>query len=390
MSNQRSTKPIPPPKPIGYGKKEYTVHGGKFIVDEKYDMYKTVGTGAYGIVCSAVDTSTSEKVAIKKIGKVFDDLVDGKRILREIKLLSFLNHENIISIKDLLRPIDRDTFEDIYFASELMDTDLHQIIRSKQKLTDEHHQYFIYQALRALKYIHSANVLHRDLKPGNLLVNGNCDLLICDFGLARGYAKNELTDYVVTRWYRPPELLLLSNHYSPAVDIWSIGCILAELLNRKPLFPGRDYINQINIITDALGVPCQEDMEEIKSEEAVRYLKSIKKKEALPLSRLVPSASKQAQDLIEKMLVFNPNKRITAEEAVAHPYLAQLHDPNDEPVCNKKFFWDKDSSDLNAAELRQGLWDEIVKFHPKPWSADTAGKAPAAEAQPEAPAAPQA
>eukprot|EP01061_Rhynchopus_euleeides_P009371 TRINITY_DN1853_c0_g1_i1.p1 TRINITY_DN1853_c0_g1~~TRINITY_DN1853_c0_g1_i1.p1 ORF type:complete len:382 (+),score=155.19 TRINITY_DN1853_c0_g1_i1:289-1434(+) len=371
----RSSKPINPPKPIGGGKKEYTVHGGKFIVDEKYDIVKTVGTGAYGIVCSACDTETSEKVAIKKIGKVFDDLVDGKRILREIKLLSFLNHENIISIKDLLRPQSRDEFEDIYFASELMDTDLHQIIRSKQKLTDEHHQYFIYQALRALKYIHSANILHRDLKPGNLLVNGNCDLLICDFGLARGYDKNELTDYVVTRWYRPPELLLLSNHYTPAVDIWSIGCILAELLNRKPLFPGRDYINQINIITDALGVPSEDDMEEIKSEEAVRYLKSIKKKPAVPLSTLVPSASKNAIDLIEKMLVFNPSKRITAEEALAHPYLAQLHDPNDEPVCQKKFYWDRDSCELTHEELRSGLWEEILKFHPKPWEETPAGLA---------------
>ncbi|KAJ9473291.1 Extracellular signal-regulated kinase 1 [Diplonema papillatum] len=362
----KSSKPIHPAKPIGGGKKEYTIHGGKFIVDEVYNITKAVGTGAYGIVCSAEDTRTGEKVAIKKIGKVFDDLVDGKRILREIKLLSFLHHENIISIKDILRPLEKSTFEDIYFASELMDTDLHQIIRSKQKLTDEHHQYFIYQALRALKYIHSANILHRDLKPGNLLVNGNCDLLICDFGLARGYDKNELTDYVVTRWYRPPELLLLSNYYSPAVDIWSVGCILAELLNRKPLFPGRDYINQINIITDALGVPCEEDIEDIKSVEAIRYLRSIKRKPPIPMQTLIPSASVQALDLIEKMLAFNPVKRITAAEALAHPYLAQLHDPNDEPVCSRKFYWEKDSCDLSAEELRNGLWEEIERYHPTP------------------------
>eukprot|EP01059_Diplonema_ambulator_P008501 TRINITY_DN18139_c0_g1_i3.p1 TRINITY_DN18139_c0_g1~~TRINITY_DN18139_c0_g1_i3.p1 ORF type:complete len:372 (+),score=123.70 TRINITY_DN18139_c0_g1_i3:105-1220(+) len=353
--------------PVGAGKTEYQVGNSSFIVDNKYHLTKAVGYGAYGVVCSAIDTTAKEKsrqkVAIKKMSKVFNDLVDGKRILRELMLLSFLNHENIISIKDILRPVDKDTFEDIYFVSELMDTDLHQIIRSKQKLTDEHHQYFIYQALRALKYIHSANILHRDLKPGNLLVNGNCDLLICDFGLARGYDKAELTDYVVTRWYRPPELLLLSNHYTPAVDMWSIGCILAELINRKPLFPGRDYINQLNIITDVLGVPCEEDMAAIKSEEAVRYLKSMKKKAAVPLSSLVPSASKQAVDFIEKMLVFNPAKRITASEALKHPYLAQLHDPNDEPECEDKFYWEKDSSDLTAEELREGLWEEILKYN---------------------------
>eukprot|EP01064_Diplonema_japonicum_P034182 TRINITY_DN7000_c1_g2_i1.p1 TRINITY_DN7000_c1_g2~~TRINITY_DN7000_c1_g2_i1.p1 ORF type:complete len:445 (+),score=97.99 TRINITY_DN7000_c1_g2_i1:38-1336(+) len=371
MSQKNIGKSIQAPKPIGGGKKEYIVHGAKFVVDNKYDITKTVGTGAYGVVCSAEDKESGEKVAIKKIGKVFDDLVDGKRILREIKLLSFLNHENIISIKDILRPPSKETFEDIYFSSELLDTDLHQIIRSKQNLTDEHHQYFIYQALRALKYIHSASILHRDLKPGNLLVNGNCDLLICDFGLARGYDKNELTDYVVTRWYRPPELLLLSNTYTPAVDIWSIGCILAELLNRKPLFPGRDYINQINIITEALGVPSDEDLENIKSEEALRYLKSIKKKPPTPLSELIPAASKNALDLIEKMLCFNPVQRITAEQALSHPYLAQLHDPSDEPVCSKTFHWEKDSSDLTAGELRDGLWEEILKYHPHPYSEPT-------------------
>ena len=173
------------------------------------------------------------------------------------------------------------------------------------------------------------------------MVNGNCDLLICDFGLARGYDQNELTDYVVTRWYRPPELLLLSNHYTPAVDMWSIGCILAELFNRKPLYPGRDYINQLNIITDVLGVPLEDDMTSIKSEEAVRYLKSMKKKQPVSLSQLIPSASPTALDFIGKLLIFNPSKRITAAEALAHPYLSQLHDPNDEPTCPDKFYWEK-------------------------------------------------
>eukprot|EP01059_Diplonema_ambulator_P008502 TRINITY_DN18139_c0_g1_i4.p1 TRINITY_DN18139_c0_g1~~TRINITY_DN18139_c0_g1_i4.p1 ORF type:complete len:376 (+),score=137.48 TRINITY_DN18139_c0_g1_i4:141-1268(+) len=360
------SRPLAPPKPIGAGRKEYIVHSGKFIVDNKYDITKAVGTGAYGVVCSAVDTETGEKVAIKKIGKVFDDLVDGKRILREVKLLSFLNHENIISIKDILRPVDKDTFEDIYFVSELMDTDLHQIIRSKQKLTDEHHQYFIYQALRALKYIHSANILHRDLKPGNLLVNGNCDLLICDFGLARGYDKAELTDYVVTRWYRPPELLLLSNHYTPAVDMWSIGCILAELINRKPLFPGRDYINQLNIITEKLGVPSDDMLSRITdSSPAMDYARSLRRtvNVLVPLKASFPADTNPlAVDLIEKMLKIDAAERITAAEALEHPYLRALHDPDDEPECEDKFYWELDNCDLTAEQLRECLWEEIVQY----------------------------
>jgi|TARA_B110000208_G_C11694007_1_gene403407 mitogen-activated protein kinase 1/3 len=131
-----------------------------------------------------------------------------------------------------------------------METDLHRIIYSRQDLTDDHVQYFIYQVLRAVKYIHSAKVLHRDLKPSNLLLNSNCDLKVCDFGLARGIddrTSQDLTEYVVTRWYRAPEIMLSEDDYSMAVDLWSCGCILAELLGRKPIFPGEDYIHQLQV-----------------------------------------------------------------------------------------------------------------------------------------------
>eukprot|EP01062_Namystynia_karyoxenos_P036426 TRINITY_DN2652_c0_g6_i1.p1 TRINITY_DN2652_c0_g6~~TRINITY_DN2652_c0_g6_i1.p1 ORF type:complete len:399 (+),score=143.71 TRINITY_DN2652_c0_g6_i1:89-1198(+) len=361
------TKSVGAPQDIGHGRKRYEVGGSKFVVDNRYDVTKAVGYGAYGIVCAATDTQKNERVAIKKIPKVFEDLVDGKRILREIKLLTFMDHENILSVKDILCPLEgKAKFDDIYFVSELMDTDLHQIIRSKQKLTDEHTQYFIYQALRALKYIHSADILHRDLKPGNLLANGNCDLLICDFGLARGNEPGvELTDYVVTRWYRPPELLLLSNSYTPAVDIWSMGCIFAEIVNRKPLFPGRDYINQLKLITDVLGQPTAEDTRGIKSEEAVRYLRSMKDKKSVPFDQVLPGATPLAVQFLERMLHFDPEKRDTAAKLLEHPYLAQLHDADDEPACERRFYWDKDSCDLTAEELREGLWEELLRFHPE-------------------------
>ena len=147
---------------------------------------------------------------------------------------------------------DFSDFNEIYISQELMEADLHQIIRSEQPLTDAHYQYFIYQICRGVKYIHSANVLHRDLKPGNLLVNADCELKICDFGLARGYSDTPdpsggfMTEYVATRWYRAPEIMLSFKSYTKAsirfnvVDMWSVGCILAELLGGKPLFKGRD------------------------------------------------------------------------------------------------------------------------------------------------------
>lgn len=230
-----------------------------FTVDTKYSFNRVIGSGAYGVVISAQDTHSKTRVAIKMVPKAFQDEIDAKRILREIKLLKHFKHENIVSIVDMMPPMARyvDDFTDVYIVGELMETDLYRIIYSKQSLSLDHVQYFIYQVLRALKYIHSANVLHRDLKPSNLLVNSNCDLKVCDFGLARGVYGSErvkdsskrhlLTEYVVTRWYRAPEIMLACHEYDKPVDIWSTGCILAELLSRKPFFPGEDYIDQVKL-----------------------------------------------------------------------------------------------------------------------------------------------
>ena len=201
-----------------------------------------------------------------------------------------------------------------FFPKYVTECDLDRIISSSQALSDEHTQYFIYQTLRALKFIHSANVLHRDLKPSNLLVNSNCDLAVCDFGLARGVAEDEtLTEYVVTRWYRAPELLTEAQKYGPGVDIWSMGCILAEVINRKPLFRGRDYMNQLEVIISVIGTPTGEDLDFITNDAARKHIQNMPYSEKVPLAKVLPKASALALDLIEKMLVFNPNKRITTE-----------------------------------------------------------------------------
>jgi len=157
----------------------------------------------------------------------------------------------------LPRPPAPTGYEDIYIITDLMETDLHRVIYSRQDLSDEHIQYFLYQILRGLHMIHSANVMHRDLKPSNILVNKDCDLKICDLGLARGYEdEHELkTEYVITRWYRSPEVILKASKYTKAVDIWSVGCIFAELLGRTPLFPGEDYLDQIQRTIAVLGTP---------------------------------------------------------------------------------------------------------------------------------------
>ena len=184
----------------------FKASGQPFEVPARYELVKPIGHGAYGVVISALDKETTTKVAIKKVTRAFEDAIDAKRILREILLMKKFVHDNIIRIIDILPPpADADEYEDIYIVQDLMETDLHRIIYSRQALTIEHIQYFMYQILRGCKYLHSANVLHRDLKPSNLLLNSNCDLKICDFGLARGLEDEQtggLTEYVVTRWYR--------------------------------------------------------------------------------------------------------------------------------------------------------------------------------------------
>lgn len=336
-----------------------------FEIDERYQPIKAIGKGAYGVVCSAKNMSSGEKIAIKKIGNAFENLTDARRTLREIKLLRHLKHENIIAVKDIMKPTSKDKFNDVYLVYELMDTDLHQIIRSSQPLTNEHFQYFIYQILRGLKYVHTANVLHRDLKPSNLLLNASCDLKICDFGLARTSSeRNFMTEYVVTRWYRAPELLLSCDHYTAAIDVWSVGCILAELLGRRPLFPGKDYVDQLKLIIKTLGAPSEDDLSFINSSKARAYIRALPQSEKVAFRKKFPEADAQALDLLEKMLQFDPRKRITVEQALKHPWLSQLHDEAAEPSAPGAFEFDFEETQLTEQTVRDLVYSEMKYYHP--------------------------
>ncbi|NXY87696.1 MK11 kinase, partial [Alcedo cyanopectus] len=193
---------------------------------------------------SAYDTKTRQKVAVKKLSRPFQSLIHARRTYRELRLLKHMKHENI-SILLFLNEVCFLVFLSMlyfhrYLVTNLMGADLNNIVKC-QKLTDDHIQFLIYQLLRGLKYIHSAGIIHRDLKPSNLAVNEDCELRILDFGLAR-QTDDEMTGYVATRWYRAPEIMLNWMHYNQTVDIWSVGCIMAELLKGKALFPGNDCI----------------------------------------------------------------------------------------------------------------------------------------------------
>ncbi|KAL6506331.1 Mitogen-activated protein kinase 1 [Orobanche gracilis] len=374
---------------------QYNIFENMFEITSKYrPPIMPIGRGAYGIVCSILNTETNEMVAIKKIANAFDNYTDAKRTLREIKLLRHLDHENrrghsthvdtifknilifggssltalvyVICIKDVIPPPLRREFTDVYIATELMDTDLHQIIRSNQGLSEEHCQYFLYQLLRGLKYIHSAGVIHRDLKPSNLLVNSNCDLKICDFGLARLNTENDfMTEYVVTRWYRAPELLLNSSEYNAAIDVWSIGCIFMELVNRKPLFPGKDHVHQMHLLIELLGTPTDSDLDFTRNEDARRYIRQLPQHPRQNLVKIFPHVSPLAMDLIDKMLTINPTKRITVEAALEHPYFARLHDPDDEPVCLESFSFDLEHQMLTEEQMKGLIYKEALELNPE-------------------------
>ena len=400
--------------------------------------------------CKVKDGQATPYVAIKKIHKVFSDLVDGKRILREVKALDYLRgHPNIVRLMDVLHPrVPKEQFRDLYVVTELMDTDLHVVLKSQQLLTQEHLRFIMYQLMRCLVFVHSSGIIHRDIKPENLLLTDSCDLRVCDFGLARGgyplslpasatarpyspaeqeaphapcsedsssyghAAPLDLTDYVVTRYYRPPELLIMSR-YNHGVDVWSAGCILGEMILGRPLFPGRDYLSQITIIMQTPGLmgmpesPEDVDVFFAGGREGRGFLKDIAFGQGRQMRVRDPSGalrdslanreggvrthlvSDSTIDFLRFLLCVDPRSRPSALEALRHPYFAKLYNSNDEVVRDastagvgvplitqpqadevnyeseeetQRSMWAFDQRELAEDDLRDLFWCEISRF----------------------------
>jgi mitogen-activated protein kinase 15 len=281
-------------------------------------------------------------------------------------LLQELNgHENIIR---LLNVIKAENDKDIYLIFEFMETDLHTVIRANI-LQPIHKQFIMYQIFKALKFIHSAGIIHRDLKPSNILINSDAYVKICDFGLARciNATTNKdvtMTDYVATRWYRAPEILLGSTKYTTQADMWSVGCIFGELLSGKPMFPGTSTLNQINKVLEVTGKPTKDDILSVQSDLAATMLDTITVTKTRSLKNLFPKADSTELDLLSKLLHFNPDKRMTIEEALEHPYVAEFHEQYKETEisCDKiiKIPID-DNVKYTVKEYRQKLYDDILR-----------------------------
>lgn len=217
----------------------------------EYTIHKRIGKGAYGIVYKASEKKSRQQVAIKKIFDAFRNKTDAQRTYREILFLkSFQRHPNIITMLDVFKAVNN---KDLYVIFEYMENDLNKVIRDNL-LKDVHIRYIMFQLCNGLSYIHGCKVMHRDLKPSNILIDKTCSIKIADLGLARSLSDSRecLTEYIATRWYRAPEILISNRQYTHHVDIWSLGCILAEMLQSKPLFPGASTNHQLQLVINII------------------------------------------------------------------------------------------------------------------------------------------
>eukprot|EP00826_Nyctotherus_ovalis_P009995 TRINITY_DN12652_c0_g1_i23.p1 TRINITY_DN12652_c0_g1~~TRINITY_DN12652_c0_g1_i23.p1 ORF type:complete len:467 (+),score=105.45 TRINITY_DN12652_c0_g1_i23:99-1499(+) len=428
-----------------------------------YQLIERIGCGAYSTVWRALHLPSRKEVAIKKEGNLFNDLVDCKRVLRELKLLRLLKHANIVELLDARINEEDKKFNSVSLVLEPGVTDLRKILKSARSLEQFHVKKIVYEILLALKYMHSVGVIHRDIKPANILIFEDESIKLCDFGLARCIAESYdpntskqtladpddltpdtpqeavpskvsttptlvhrpnfftiqksheedkenrktashrlvssrkpklttiLTSHVVTRWYRAPEVILMEKNYGAAIDMWAVGCIFAELLamlkgnsicftDRKPLFPGtscyplspggeRDSKNkeqdQLNVILKVLGTPGPDDCAFIANQELAKEIQSLPQWERENFKKKYPAAGKLAIELLDKLLVFNPSKRLTAEECLEHPYFEDVRDKGKESftgnleMINFEF---ESEVDLNKEKLRELILEEIEVY----------------------------
>ncbi|AWP09238.1 putative mitogen-activated protein kinase 14A-like [Scophthalmus maximus] len=348
--------------PVSAGFHRQEVQKTTWDVPERYTALRSVGSGAYGTVCSASDQKAKEKVAIKKLYRPFQSLTHAKRAYRELRLLRHIQHENVICLLDVFTPdFALEKFQTFYMVMPFVAQDLGHIMK-RRRLSERIITYLFYQLLRGLKYIHSAGIIHRDLKPGNLAVNENCELKILDFGLAR-QTESEMTGYVVTRWYRAPEVIFNWMHYTQTVDVWSAACILAEMITSQVLFPGHDSIDQLKKILRLTGTPDSSLVQRMQSKDAQSYVQGLPAQKKKNFKEVFPSLDENAVDLMEGMLLLDPEMRLTAKQGLSHPFLAEYHDPESEPD-SEPYDDSFESMELAVGEWTSLIHMEIMTFDP--------------------------
>jgi len=326
------------------------IQSSQFSVPETWEPIQHLGTGGYAVVAAfrlppgGANGSDGEICAVKKVRGVLSHPILALRTLREIRILAHLRHPNVLSIQEVF--LDGPDFQDVYLRLELLDGDLqHLIYATKGGMTDYQVQCVVYQIMRGMLCLHTARVVHRDLKPGNILVRSDGAVKVADFGLARAIdaegddadSDSMLTEYVVTRWYRAPEVVLTAMNYTYAVDIWSLGCIFAEMLTRRILFQGKDSLDQIRKIVSVRG-PSFEDLSWIPASSAsqqfvANLLKQEGHGEAFRQLIKLQGLNPLALEVLALMLQFDPSKRISIEGCLRHAYLGAFGAEGDSDVA---------------------------------------------------------
>lgn len=342
-------------------------------VVRRYDVARRIGRGCFGVVFEVFrkDVEDDEEdcaFAMKKVLSAFRQATDAQRTYREVVyLMEFKGHPNIVEIFDVLVSSDD---RHLYIFMSLMDSDLGKALLC-QCLLPTHRPYIAYQILKALKYIHSAEVMHRDLKPSNVLLNKLCEVRVADFGWARTSPAIELhasdvspmTDYASTRWYRSPEQLLGSRRYTKSIDMWAYGCVVGEMhRDRQPLLGGTSTIDMMIHIIGLVGKPLDGDIAALQAPYAQLWLGN------LPLSLpqntvrdLLVDPDEVVVDFVELLVQVNPNKRLTAAEALTHPYLSAFHNPDEEPVFGRLIQHSlPDEEQFTASQYRDEIYANVI------------------------------
>eukprot|EP01029_Cantina_marsupialis_P008047 TRINITY_DN1926_c0_g2_i3.p1 TRINITY_DN1926_c0_g2~~TRINITY_DN1926_c0_g2_i3.p1 ORF type:complete len:452 (+),score=127.31 TRINITY_DN1926_c0_g2_i3:39-1394(+) len=383
---------------------------------DRYSIKDKLGSGSYGVVRKAVDKLTGEVVAIKQMQKVFQNTTDAKRTLRELSIVRRCSHPNVIRLLNAHIPDETD-FNDVWCVFEFRDYSLSRLIAEARNVDvwcADHVKHLLYGILCGMRYLHSANIIHRDLKPANIMTSQECHVKIIDFGLAREYADEEappsfihngrlpfslvpsragaeknLTQHVVTRWYRAPELLLMERNYSAKIDVWSVGCIFAELLmtldkSKRPaaLFRGagsvltgnhnkprdaakvirklHDPTSQLRKIFNILGNPGSDELSHVSNPTIRSALSQLGHMPTKPFEHILPFAAPEALDLLKRMLRFAPSDRISIDDALEHPYLRPIRNRVMEATSEFPLHFDFESERLSQAQLRAMIVDELV------------------------------
>mmetsp|Transcript_4843 Transcript_4843/g.9053 ORF Transcript_4843/g.9053 Transcript_4843/m.9053 type:complete len:343 (-) Transcript_4843:549-1577(-) len=302
----------------------------------------------------AMNTKTDQEVSIEKVEDVIGNYRLQKRNLRVVKLQSYYRCEYILKVRGVHLAEN-----DFYIITDCMETTLHHVIASRQALTDDHFKYFIYQMLLAVHYVHSSRTVILNLCPRNVLINSDCSIKIHNFGQARCIDSARRVHSKDVR-YEAPEIII-GNIALYQSDVWSIGCILAELMQRRCLFEGRTSVNQVSAIIDMLGKPHKEDIEIFKNPVAARFIDNLREKPKVELKERIPNATPMAIDLLSGMLVFNPYKRFSIKQCLEHPYFSDIFDISDLEVTDP-VDWTSEEQDRTIQDVERELTELLGRL----------------------------